>query len=153
VSWTPLWFGKHKGKTLPQILFSDPNWFFWATEEKVFDDKGVITDEARELDRKARNIRIPSDEGEDMVVEYYIHKPTGKFQDMRRAPRNREDRNYTIRRNVIDLSIPRKISPYDKQGCKSLVSDLKFCFFDDSRYRMTKARCEAFFDNDNNFML
>jgi len=153
VSWTPLWFGKHKGKTLPQTLFSDPNWFFWAIEEKVFYDKVVITDEARELDRKVRNIRIPSDEGEDIVVEYYFHKPTSKFQDMRHAPRNREDRNYTIRRNVIDLSIPRKISPYDKQGYRGLLRNVKFHIFGSSRYQMTKARRESFFDNDNKFNL
>jgi len=30
MAWSTLPFGKHKGKTLPQIVFADPDWFFWA---------------------------------------------------------------------------------------------------------------------------
>jgi hypothetical protein len=28
--WLQLRFGKHEGKTLPQIVLSDPDYFFWA---------------------------------------------------------------------------------------------------------------------------
>jgi hypothetical protein len=27
--WTTIPFGKHQGKTLPQIVIDDPDWFFW----------------------------------------------------------------------------------------------------------------------------
>jgi hypothetical protein len=27
--WTTVPFGKHQGKTLPQIVIDDPDWFFW----------------------------------------------------------------------------------------------------------------------------
>ena len=59
MNWTPLWFGKFKGKTLPQVLFSDPNWFFWAIEQDLFVGQGVIEEEAQDLCYKSRNIRIP----------------------------------------------------------------------------------------------
>ena len=42
-------FGKHKGKTLPQILCSDPDWFFWAMENNVFRNKGALQSEAKDL--------------------------------------------------------------------------------------------------------
>jgi hypothetical protein len=29
--WSVLDFGKHKGRTLPWVMFHDPDWFFWAT--------------------------------------------------------------------------------------------------------------------------
>jgi len=44
MAWSILPFGKHKGKTLPQIVFTDPDWFFWAMEENVF--KGPLKREA-----------------------------------------------------------------------------------------------------------
>ncbi len=44
--WSVVDFGKHQGKTLPQIVFIDPDWFFWAIEESVFSTKGSLRDEA-----------------------------------------------------------------------------------------------------------
>ena len=31
--WTTFPFGKHRGKTLPQIILDDPDWFFWILPE------------------------------------------------------------------------------------------------------------------------
>ena len=60
MAWTKLWFGKkHKGKTLPQIMFKDPDWFFWAIEKGVFKNKGKLGEEAWEIYQKARKIKIP----------------------------------------------------------------------------------------------
>jgi uncharacterized protein (DUF3820 family) len=28
MTWTPMKFGKYQGKTLPEIIFADPDWFF-----------------------------------------------------------------------------------------------------------------------------
>ncbi len=39
--WTELPFGKHKGKTLPQVVFSDPDWFYWAVEKNIFKSKDL----------------------------------------------------------------------------------------------------------------
>ncbi len=50
VAWSELTFGKHKGKTLPQVLFADPEYFFWAYEERVF--KGGLAAEAEELAKR-----------------------------------------------------------------------------------------------------
>jgi len=36
--WSTLKSGKYEGKTLPQVLFKDPDYFFWAIEEGVFDN-------------------------------------------------------------------------------------------------------------------
>ena len=80
--WTKLNFGKHRGKTLPQVLFSDADWFFWAIEEEVFSNRPQLLKEAMDLDKKARNILIPSKYGDDAIVQYLIHPPTGKFGDM-----------------------------------------------------------------------
>jgi hypothetical protein len=152
--WSKLCFGKHKEKTLPQIAFKDPDWFFWAMEDTIF--KGKILNEAQEIYRKSRSIRIPKNGSKKLVAEYAIHSPTERFAYMEIVPASRPNHvgsSDTFRSDVIDLSIPRHIAPYDKLGCRSLISSLKYYLFDNSSYRMTKARCEAFFEDDGNFDL
>ena len=36
MNWTPLNFGKYEGKTLPQVMFKDPDWFFNGYEKGYF---------------------------------------------------------------------------------------------------------------------
>ena len=57
MKWTAIGFGKHAGKTLPQIIFDDADWFFWAYEKQAF--KGIQAREAQEIYRRSRSIRVP----------------------------------------------------------------------------------------------
>jgi hypothetical protein len=110
--------------------------------------------EARESNTRARSIRIPSKYGPNMVAEYIIHAPTRKFSHMELVPSTRphhEGASPTFREDVIDLSVPRKIASYDKFGCKQMLSSAKFYLFGSESARMTKKRCEDFFDNLDNF--
>jgi len=122
--WSIVSFGKHRGKTLPQIIFSDPDWFFWAIEKGVFKNKGSLATEAQEVHKKATKIKIPNNDNDELVVEYIVHQPTGKFS---------------------------QIADYDKLGCKQLLSSLKYYVFGNKSVRMTKKKCEDFFDTSNNF--
>jgi len=156
MSWSIINFGKHKGKTLPQVLFSDPDWFFWAVEEGVLQKKGALRSEEADLNSKARHIKIPSKEGPNMRAEYVIHRPTMKFSHMELVPTDRphhEGSSPTFRKAVIDLSVPREIAPYDKLGCKSMLTSAKFYLFGSENARMTKKRCEDFFDDPDNFTI
>jgi hypothetical protein len=150
--WSTLAFGKHKGKTLPQIVFADPDWFFWAIEDNVF--KGPLRREAERIDRRARAIRIPNNTAGNLEAEYLVHAPTGKFGNMEIVPASRplhQGSSPAFRKDVIDLSVPRNIAPYDKLGCRTLVSSAKRVLFGSTSTRMTKERCEMFFDNPANF--
>jgi hypothetical protein len=154
--WSILNFGKHNGKSLPEVLFTDPDWFFWAIQKDVFRGKWELEKEAGELDHKARRIRIPSSRKEKLVAEYSVHPPTGKFGSMEIVPSTRPAHvgsTPTFRRDAIDLSIPREIAPYDKLGCRQLISSIKHYLFGSRKQRMTKKKCEDFFDNDANFNL
>ena len=154
MSWSVVSFGKHEGKSLPQIIFSDPDWFFWAIENDAFKGKGRLEKEAEELDRKARTIKIPQSGEEQLVAEYAVHGPTGKFADMELVPVSRpphEGSTPTSRRDVIDLSVPRQIADYDKLGYRNLLASVKFYLFGRLDARMTRKRCEEFFENDANF--
>ncbi len=151
--WTELSFGKHEGKTLPQVLFADPDWFFWAFEEGVLQKNGFKA-EADALHRKATRIRIPPTGPEELVAEYLVHVG-GKFGALDIVPRSRplhEGSSPAFRSDFIDLSVPRRIAKYDKRGCKMLVDSVKFHLFGNAKTKMTRQRCEAFFDDASNFV-
>lgn len=152
--WTPLNFGRHKGKTLPQVLFSDPDYFFWGYENGIFTKD--LPEESEELYRKARSIRVPQSGGEKKVVEYMVHKPTRKLGTIQIVPESQpyhQGSSPTFRSEVIDLSIPRQLSSYDKMGGKMLITLLKPLLFGNGKFNLTKRRCEEFFEDDENFLL
>jgi hypothetical protein len=64
--WSVVPFGKHKGKTFPEIILRDPDWFFWALP-KLY---GKLADEAKSLAQKARAIKIPKSNRGKWEVEY-----------------------------------------------------------------------------------
>jgi hypothetical protein len=55
MSWSVVPFGRYQGKTLPEIIVRDADWFFWIVP-KLY---GKLAEEAEELYRKARAIKIP----------------------------------------------------------------------------------------------
>ena len=155
MSWTELDFGKHRGLTLPQVLFKDPDWFFWAVSNDAFRARARLKSEALDLNEKARQIKVPQFGRDALVVEYWIHSPTRKFSHFDLVPESRPHHvgsSSTHRSNVIDMSYPRCIAPYDKLGCKSMLSSLKHYLFGSKSARMTKQRCEDFFDEPQNFV-
>ena len=59
-------FGKYEGKTLPEIILIDLDWFYWALP-KLY---GKIAEEAQDLARKVRAIKIPKPNRKKLEVEY-----------------------------------------------------------------------------------
>jgi hypothetical protein len=59
-------FGKYAGKTLPEIIVRDLDWFFWVLP-KLY---GRLGTEARALARKARAIKIPKEHWRKCEVKY-----------------------------------------------------------------------------------
>jgi hypothetical protein len=51
------------------------------------------------------------------------------------------------------MRVPRILAKYDKSGYKIFLTQMKTILFGDPSVYMTKQRCEAFFDNDDNFDL
>jgi hypothetical protein len=151
VYWKPLSFGKHKGRSLPWVVLHDPDWFFWAYEtEDALEMMGK--NQAEYVYERARHIRPPQRNGEDVTVEYVIHKPTGKFQNLKLLTRDALALPWFGQRlAVIDLRYPRGLKRYDKRGCALLMDDVKLWFFDS--HSLTEACCTAFFEDDSNFVL
>lgn len=153
MAWTELSLPKHKGKTLPQVLFADPDYFFWGVEDGAF--KGPLAAEAADLHHKATRIKIRQSGPEQLMAEYVIHPGVSKFADLRFVPKSRpkhEGGSQTFRMDHIDLSVPRRISKYDKMGGRMLVAAVKEHYFGSASARMTRKRCEQFFEDKHNFV-
>ena len=153
MNWTTQGFGKHKGKTIPQIMWADSDWAFWAYEKKAL--KGYMFQQLRYVCQRASSIRIPPRGGETTFVEYahdhkrkfagiYLHTES-ELKGFERVPCNTS--------NVIDMGYPHRCSKYDKLGNKILIENVKTILFGDKSYKMSKRRCEEFFEDDGNFVL
>jgi len=150
MKYSKLNFGKHKDKTLPQVVFSDPDWFLWAIENNVFDNKSIrLIREANDTHYKIRNIAIK----DSLCVEHFIHPPTKKYSHFELVPESKPKHigsSPTIRDNKLDISIVRKISKFDKKGGKNLIISMKKNGI--ANKRMDKNECEKFFNDDENFI-
>jgi hypothetical protein len=145
--WSTLHFGKHAGRTLPQVVLSDPNWFFWAVGKGVFNDR--LGFEAEALERRATNIRIPKRHPENWAVEYRRDQG-GRFLgcDFVKA-KGSFYRPLSSRLPCLDLSHVRQGTIHDIRDCRRLIQDFRRLYFDGDN--LTKRRCEWFFENKKHF--
>jgi hypothetical protein len=135
-------------------LFTDPDWFFWACETGVFNSRPALRDEADMIHAKATSIKVPQSGDEPRLVEYNFY-PDGHtsvgFDIVEESRPPHEGSTPTQRAGFIDMRIPRQQREYDKLGYKLFLKSLKFALFGGESARMTKKRCEDFFDNEDNF--
>jgi hypothetical protein len=152
MQWTTLTFGKHKGKTLPQVFWTDPDWLLW------FHDKGEaygpLKTEADAVYRRARNIRIPRKDGKEWVIDYHTDPRSGKFCSMTFI--NKEtipDSPFTSFTDYIDFYVPKALAGgnMDKTGYLNFLKDVKAFLFGNASVHMTKEKCEGFFNDNDNF--
>lgn len=152
MSWTVLSFGKHKGRTLPQVLFNDPDWFYWAFEKDILNGK-ISSNEVLDVYEKSRNIKIPQ---KDLHAEYIFDRIRGVFTDLKLVPIDKPQHvgtSQTKRLDRIDMALIRSVKEYDKLGYNLLNPILKEILFGSSNARMTKKRAEDFFNDSSNFIL
>lgn len=150
--WAVVNFGKWTGKdkTLPQILMSDPDWFFWAVENSAFKSKALAT-QAEMLKRRALSIKIPASQAPNDRVQYWF-STDGKFAriDLIQSTQPAHvGSSSELRRPNLNMAFPRTIKGYDKLGYKLLLASFKYYWFDKKPF--TKARVEAFFSDRSNF--
>jgi hypothetical protein len=146
-------FGKHKGKTLPQMVLSDPDWFLWSYANDVFRNQPDLLLEATRLYFMATNIKIPRPNPKEWQIRYVISHD-GKFQTFEIVEAGPEylDPTHVIRDDHLDLSFPRSLKKYDKFGYRLFLRNFRHYFFGDERCLLTKKRCEDIFEKRSNFL-
>ncbi|HMI82576.1 MAG TPA: hypothetical protein VK550_00715 [Polyangiaceae bacterium] len=149
--WTRLDFGRHFGKTLPQVIFSDPGWVFWACANGCFESRRLL-EEAEQVDYRARHVRVSGNDTGRMVL---YTTDAGKFAGITLVLPTivAECGSAAFLCNHFDLSFPSRLAKYDKLGEKLMIRGLKECLFHNPTLKMSEARATAFFDDDSNFCL
>jgi len=152
-TWTKLGFSKYSGKTLPQVLFLDPDWFFWAIDDGAFYQRGALQHESEVINHRARNIKIRNNDDGAYAVEYFLHtnRTFSDFHIVSASKLGHPGGNHAVRLQSIDMSLPYQLKKYDKRGNKNFVQTMKSHLFDDKSWTMTKNRCENFFSNPIHF--
>ena len=110
--WTTLDFGNHEGLTLPQLLFKDPDYFFWMMENPDgFKRSLKLRAQALDLRRKATSIRIPGDgdgdgDGDEelLEIEHMIHYPSRKYAGFIVVPESKPSHQGLVRASVKTTS-------------------------------------------------
>jgi len=149
LDWTPLKFGKHEGKTLPQIVLNDPDWFFlgvdlcalpwttrfWGALDRMQSTKHNNT-ETRSRKLAGWILLLADDKfsGFSIVKAEIAGIESGKCQIS----------------SHLDLSYPWQSRPYDKLGNKMMLKSFKHYYFGGSS--LTKEKCENFFYRSKNFI-
>ena len=143
--WSVVPFGKYKGKTFPEIIVRDPDWFFWALP-KLY---GKLAHEAQELARRARAIKPPRRGQRRLEVEYQIDRDR-QFNDFEFVDAESPLSRWATRLPCLDLQWPMR-RKYDKRAGRIMLRDFRNRYFGRHK-RLTKERCEEFFSNDANFV-
>jgi hypothetical protein len=149
--WLIINFGKHEGKSLPQILLCDPDWFFWAVENGVFKKRLNLLFEAKRLTVMAKHIKIPRPDPEKWYIRYVITRD-GKFLTFEIVETVEYVDPDVILHDHLDLSFPRLLKTYDKLGYKLFLRAFRYYFLGSERAPLTKKRCEEFFEDRSNFL-
>jgi len=153
MEWSILIFGKHTGKTLPQVVLEDPDWFFIAYERGEFVRNKQFLSESNRIFDKASSVKVPSTGGERMVAEYSIDPFTRKFSAIEvvpeLAPFNPEW-IWSFRKRVIDLTAARNILFSDTTGGERIALQVKDLLFGKDS-KLTRELCERFFNDEGNF--
>jgi hypothetical protein len=144
--WRTVNFGRHIGKTLPQIVLSDPNWFFWAVT--IF--YGPLANEAEVLVRRARSIKIPRPNPKKRWAIEYRRDRDDRFLgiDIVKADSHMHSPLFE-RLPHLDLAFVRRGNVHDTRDCRRVIRDFRHLYFDG--LNLTKGRCEAFFEDEGNF--
>jgi hypothetical protein len=143
--WSIVPFGKYKGKTFPEIIVRDPDWFFWALP-KLY---GKLAEEAQELARRARAIKPPRRGRRRLEVEYEFDRDR-QFNGFEFVDANSAPSRWGTRLGYVDLWWPLR-EKYDKRAGRIMTRDFRRHYFGLHK-RLTKERCEEFFSNDANFI-
>jgi hypothetical protein len=146
MTWIILPFGKHKGDSLPQALLKDPNWFFWILP-KLY---GLFRKQAEELAQKARAIKIPKHNPKKWRVEYWTKndKNFGRVSLVKVG--SDQNLKWAVRKRHLDLSWLRDREAHIERGDGKLIDSFRRLYF--GGRKLSKKRCEAFFENDDNFV-
>lgn len=157
MKWLPIPDRAHQGKTLPEVFLLAPAFVINAVKAREF--RGPLLAQAKEVCRRAKVVRVPlGDDVEQDVVVFYFLLPDGNYSGHaavgRSDPKLSQYEKFSVAKtdNCLDLTMPMRIAPGDPAAPTAMVEALKFTLLGDPHAVLSRQQCEAFFDDDENFV-
>lgn len=147
--WTPLPAGPHEGRTLPEVVFLDPDFVLAALEAGALDAPWL--EEAKEVCRRASRIRPCRGARRAVTVLYHLNayfpeRFSGISVVVKRDQRLSEFRKFSAAESAfLDLTMARRIAPHDPGASRGLVEHLLVTHFGDPNAKLTRRQAEDFF--------
>lgn len=145
-----------KGKTFPQIIFNDPDWFFYCYHRGDFNNNPSQKSQADFVYNRARNIKIPNNEHANLKAEYVFLKKNAKFirlDIITNETTQVDESTLVICIKHIDMLVIMQSLRFNKVENSLKLKQIKYILFFSNNYSMTKNRSEKFFSNPDNFIL
>ena len=151
--WVVYDYGKWKGKgySLPQIVLTDPDWFFHCVAHGKIAQPHIAG--AKQLAARATAIKLPASRIADHCISHWIGAD-GKYAGftivLKGLPSHLGGSKQILRDN-LDLSFPTRWANYDKLGCSLMLGEFKLQWL--GRRRVSQDICERFFNNSANMII
>lgn len=150
--WAKVDFGTHKGKTLPEIILQDPDYFIWCIDKAIFNNHPELVDEADSLWRKMRSIKIPNNENNEMVVDYKIDNEKSEINRIiLNGVDTQRDKNTVHRAGYLDLSFAHYYSNEKRNATIKVLPEIFKIVFGEMKIRPSIVEFEEFLLNEDNF--
>ncbi len=155
-------FGRHGKRSVEQLFFVDPGYVNWMIENGIHHDpKKFNSAEQKRFDdliRRASNLKIPGPcpwckklPVTRMFMTIHISGGLACVGfDCNRCEYDGGSKSIPVKPSFLQSEIFRR---YDKTGGKILVEAIKYAYFKDKSYKMTKDRADEFFDTPTNFLV
>lgn len=138
-------------KTLPEIIFEDPDYFLWGYEKNIFSKSISLQYEADELYDKIRNMKIPENDDNKLVCEFCKNPKTGKLDILQLNNCFDRDKNCVYSNRSIDISLPRNYEINPLENTNVLLPQLFKILFGDANIKPSKNLCIEYFNDESNF--
>ncbi len=124
--WTILPGGKYEGKTLPAVVLSDPNYFFYGIGLNYFSS---LATEAEKIEIRAQHIIIPNLAGKRQVAVYCADAvDCWRFNSVILVPEGTDLsplRSVTEQKAVLDLSVTYRHFNSDRTSGPTMIRQMK----------------------------
>jgi len=151
--WKKVNFGKYSGKTLHEIFFRDPDWFYWAHLERI--SRGNLADEADEVARKSRRVRLPiPKKNMKNWRAFFFFDPEGRFSHFKIVPAEQAvltGLSRTVVSRFLDMSLIWNINTYYKLDYALFLKQFKVRGLGDGSIKVTAKRCKRFLETEKKF--
>jgi len=151
--WVDIPFGKNKGKSLPQVALSDPDWIYWAYKNRIFKYPQDLTWQLADVLQKASRIILPPGRYPDSEVEYAYQDGSEKLESVRVVASSEVSYGAVYRSPFLNLFAASQAAPRDKMGGKIILRAFKKYVLGNENAVLRRELGEAFFSNSANFAL